>query len=98
MAHGAADAVEQAATLDATTDTYFNANANRLTVLSERLGVIATILLPLTFVTSFFGQNFGWLVGEVDTLQTFLVWGVGGLLVPLAVALGYLRIRQRGLR
>ena len=79
------------------TDTYFNANANRLTELSERLSVIATILLPLTLVTGFFGQNFGWLVDHIDSLESFLVFGVGGMVVPPMLAVAYLR-RKRSLR
>ncbi len=76
-------------------DTYFNANANRLTELSERLTVIATVLLPLTLVTSFFGQNFGWLVDHIDGLTSFLVFGIGGLVVTPAIAVAYLRRRGR---
>lgn len=97
-AHAAADATEQAAALESMTGTYFSANANRLTAVSERLGIAATIILPLTFVTSFFGQNFGWLVGQIDTLETFLIWGVGGLFVPLAASVAYLLARQANSR
>ena len=36
------------------------------------LTVVATIFLPLTFLTGFFGMNFGWLVGQIDTELAFL--------------------------
>ena len=35
-----------------------------------------------TLVTGFFGQNFGWLVNNIDTKTDFLIFGVGGLVDP----------------
>jgi magnesium transporter len=58
------------------------------------LTVVATIFLPLTFLTGFFGMNFAWMVGQVDTLAAFLLLGVGGPL--LATALTWLVVRRRG--
>jgi magnesium transporter len=57
----------------------------RLNETSYWLTVVATIFLPLTFITGFFGMNFEWMVGEVDTQQAFWVLGVGSLVVGVAL-------------
>ena len=62
---------------------YASTNSNRLNEVITRLTVVSTVFLPLTFIVGFFGQNFGWMVDHVDSFLTFLIYGVGGVTVPL---------------
>jgi magnesium transporter len=72
--------------LTALTETFFNANANRLNRLATIIAVASVFFLVWTLVTSFFGQNFGWLVNHIGSLRTFLLWGLG---LPLALSLSF---------
>jgi magnesium transporter len=72
-------------------DVYLSTASNRLNAIMKQLTIIATIFLPLAFVTGFFGQNFGWMVEHVDSLTAFLPLGGGGLLVPAVALLVYFR-------
>jgi magnesium transporter len=65
---------------------YFSASGERLNRIATRLTILATFFLAWTLVTGFFGQNFGWLVDNIDSRTDFLIWGVGGLLAATLVA------------
>ena len=71
--------------LMALTATYFNANQNRLNSVATRLTIGGTFFLAWTLVTGFFGQNFGWLVRNINTRHDFLVYGVGALVIPTVI-------------
>ncbi len=95
LAQVASELRRQAADLAAVTDTYFNANTNRLNVSVTRLTIVATFFLVWTLVTSFFGQNFGWLVEHVASRTDFFVYGVGGLVIPTVLLGVYFYVRRR---
>lgn len=60
-------------------DVYLSTVSNRLNQVTKQLTIIATIFLPLTFVTGFFGQNFGTLVRHINTPLAFWTLGVGSM-------------------
>jgi magnesium transporter len=64
-------------------DVYLSTVSNRLNVVMKQLTIIATIFLPLTFDTGFFGQNFDYLVKGIDSAVAFWVFGMGGLVLAV---------------
>ena len=81
--------------LGALTATYFSANGDRLNAVATRLTVLGTFFLVWTLVTGFFGQNFGWLVDNIDGVEHFLILGVGGLLIPTLLLAALFWIKRR---
>ena len=78
--------------LSGATDLYLSTVSNRQNDVMKQLTMIATIFLPLGFITGFFGQNFGFLVTHLITAEwTFWVIGVGSMLATCAGLLVFFR-------
>jgi magnesium transporter len=83
--------------LSGATDMYLSTVANRQGEVNKSLTIIATIFLPLTFLTGFFGQNFSFLTGHIlETPFAFWVFGVG-LLVLSVIGFWFYFRRKRWL-
>jgi magnesium transporter len=57
----------------------------------KTLTIIATIFLPLSFITGFFGMNFGWMTGHIDSFWDFVVLGGGTLIASCVILWAYFR-------
>lgn len=80
--------------LSGSLDAYMSVVSNRLNDVMKQLTIIATVFLPLSFLTGFFGQNFGWMVTRLGSLGVFLGVGIG---TEIVAAVGLLILfRRRG--
>ena len=79
--------------LSSAMDVYLSTVSNRLNGVTKQLAVIATIFLPLAWLTGFFGQNFGFLVRNIGGWEAFVGLGVGTELVALVILLALFRRR-----
>jgi magnesium transporter len=79
--------------LTSSMDVFLSTVSNRLNVVMKQLAVIATIFLPLTFITGFFGQNFGWLVRNIGGWPAFVGLGLGSELLTVAFLVAYFKRR-----
>jgi magnesium transporter len=75
-------------------DLSLSITSNRLGAAAERLSAIATVVLPATVVTGFFGMNFLWMTDHIQSLSSFLILGVGGVVLSVVGALLYVRVRH----
>ena len=74
-------------------DVYLSMVSNRLNSTMKALTVIASLFLPLTFFTGFFGMNFGWLVSRINGFEAF---AIGLAVMVSSVAFQLILFRRRG--
>jgi magnesium transporter len=70
-------------------EVYLSTVSNRLNAVMKQLAVIATIFLPLAWLTGFFG----YLVRSIGSWESFVGIGVGTELIALAILLAFFRRR-----
>jgi magnesium transporter len=80
--------------LSGATDLYLSTISNRQNDVMKQLTVIATIFLPLAFITGFFGQNFGTMVRAINRPWAFWALGLGSMLLTVLALLVYFRRKR----
>ena len=78
--------------LTSATDVYLSTVSNRLNQTMARLTIVASLFLPLTFLTGFFGMNFAFLVKIIGS-PAALAFGVAVMLSCTALQLFIFRLR-----
>ena len=73
--------------LTSSMDVYLSTVSNRLNTVMKQLTIMATIFLPLSFITGFFGQNFGWMVSHIRSPAVFFALGIGLEIATIAALL-----------
>jgi len=69
-------------------DTHLSMVSNRLNVIMKQLAMIATIFLPLGFLTGFFGQNFAWPIAHLQRgFGYWLFLGIGSEVAAIVLLL-----------
>jgi Mg2+ and Co2+ transporter CorA len=58
----------------------------------NQLTIVTIIFLPITFMTGYFGMNFTWLDNQLNSMGSYLFWGV---VLPIVIVLGSIWILIR---
>lgn len=74
-------------------ESYGTSVSNKQSQVINRLTIIAAVFLPLTFLTAFFGMNFQWMIDRLQSLEAFLILGVGLFVATLVTTLSIFRSR-----
>lgn len=74
-------------------DVYLSTVSNRLNQTTKALTVIASLFLPLSFLTGFYGMNFAYLTQILETPYLAFAFGVGTMLVAVFIQLWLFRRR-----
>jgi magnesium transporter len=74
-------------------DVYLSTVSNRLNEVMKRLTIVATIFMPLTWITGFFGMNFGRLVLNITGWPAFLTFGLATQIAAVGIMLWLFRRR-----
>jgi magnesium transporter len=75
-------------------DVYLSTVSNRINQTMKTLTAIASLFLPLSFLTGFFGMNFAYLTGTLETPTEAFAAGIGTMVLATLIQL-YL-FRRRG--
>ena len=79
--------------LSSAMDVYLSTVSNRLNQTTKALTVIASLFLPLSFLTGFYGMNFAYLTSVLETPFLAFALGVGTMLIAIAIQLYFFRRR-----
>jgi magnesium transporter len=75
-------------------DLYLSHTSAQLNGSMKQLTIIASLFLPLTFLTGFFGMNFAFLVGNISSRSHFFA---GLMVMVVATAIQLMFFKRRGL-
>jgi len=79
--------------LSSAMDVYLSTVSNRLNQTTKALTVIASLFLPLSFLTGFYGMNFAYLVTVLETPTAAFLLGIGTMVIAILIQLYFFRRR-----